>query len=111
MIRVLRTSLASTSSTLHTSGKRAERRTPRLLMNVRAGRACEANLATAAELGRRRLKTRRLVPPTTDDRRELVARYAGVFDSTGYPKGYLDVLRREWSYADVLIAYLGKDGA
>ena len=27
---------------------------------------------------------------------DLVTKYAGVFDATVYPKGYLDRLRREW---------------
>jgi bifunctional DNA-binding transcriptional regulator/antitoxin component of YhaV-PrlF toxin-antitoxin module len=27
---------------------------------------------------------------------ELVAEFAGVFDSTVYPEGYLEDLRREW---------------
>jgi len=27
---------------------------------------------------------------------DLVAKYAGLFDSTVYPTGYLDALRREW---------------
>jgi bifunctional DNA-binding transcriptional regulator/antitoxin component of YhaV-PrlF toxin-antitoxin module len=27
---------------------------------------------------------------------DLVAEFAGVFDRTVYPKGYLDRLRREW---------------
>lgn len=47
MVRAWRTSLVSTSSTLHTSGKRAESRTPRPQMSVPAGRACEVKLANA----------------------------------------------------------------
>jgi len=27
---------------------------------------------------------------------DLVAEFAGVFDATVYPRGYLDKLRREW---------------
>ena len=27
---------------------------------------------------------------------ELVDKYAGIFDATVYPEGYLDDLRREW---------------
>ena len=27
---------------------------------------------------------------------DLVTKYAGIFDATFYPKGYLDRLRREW---------------
>lgn len=52
-----------------------------------------AGLAPGDDVRVRAVAPGRLELVRADD---LVAKYAGVFDATVYPKGYLDELRREW---------------
>jgi bifunctional DNA-binding transcriptional regulator/antitoxin component of YhaV-PrlF toxin-antitoxin module len=52
-----------------------------------------AGLAPGDDVRVRAVAPGRLELVRVDD---LVAKYAGVFDATVYPKGYLDELRREW---------------
>ena len=53
----------------------------------------EAGLEAGDDVRVRAVGPGRLELVRTDD---LVAEFAGVFDATVYPEGYLEELRREW---------------